>query len=288
MGAASPYDGQRVCLTTLHGKERVLGRPFLHGLGAELVVCACDTDRLGTFSGEIERPADPLTTCRLKAELGLDASGLPLGLASEGSFGPHPAVPFLSVGQELLVFIDRSRQLTVVEQRLELRTRFAQRQVLPAELSDPAVLRWLDQVGFPRHALIARIVPPLQGPCFKGLGTTADLEAAVLRCSAAAPDGRVLLETDMRAHCNPTRMASIRRLGFQLVRRLRQRCPACGIPGWGRCDVIDGLPCRCCGTPTSLVAQERWSCGACGHVDVKPRRDGLLAADPMHCPWCNP
>jgi hypothetical protein len=31
---------------------------------------------------------------------------------------------------------------------------------------------------------------------------------AVARCRAANPDGRVLLETDMRAHMNPTRMAA--------------------------------------------------------------------------------
>jgi hypothetical protein len=98
----------------------------------------------------------------------------------------------------------------------------------------------------------------------------------------------VLLETDMRAHCNPTRMASIRRLGFQLVRRLRQLCPACGAPGWGRVELIPGLPCRCCGTDTALVAQERWGCAACAHTALMPRPDGKAVADPMHCPWCNP
>ncbi len=91
MATGSVYAGRRVCLTTLHGKERVLARPFFHGLGAELVVCGCDTDQLGTFSGEIERAADPLSTCVRKAALGLEASGLRLGLASEGSFGPHPS-----------------------------------------------------------------------------------------------------------------------------------------------------------------------------------------------------
>lgn len=288
MAPASPYAGQRVCLTTLHGKERVLARPFLHGLGADLVVCDRDTDQLGTFSGEIERPADPITTCRRKAWLGLEATGLRLGLASEGSFGPHPAVPLLPVGQEVLVFVDRDRQLTVVEQRLELRTTFASRTVVPAELPGDGFRRWLHQVRFPSHALLARPVPPAAGPPIKAIRTPAELDEAVARCAAASAEGRVLLETDMRAHCNPTRMASIRRLGFQLVRRLRQPCPRCASPGWGRIEGIAGLPCRCCGTPTGLLAQERWSCSACAHSAWRPRRDGRRVADPMHCPWCNP
>ncbi|QPN67773.1 DUF6671 family protein [Synechococcus sp. CBW1006] len=289
MVPASPYAGRRVCLTTLHGKERVLARPVFHGLGAELLVCGCDTDQLGTFSGEIERPADPVSTCRLKANLGLAATGLPLGLASEGSFGPHPAVPFLPVGQEVLVFVDLERQLTVVERRLEMRTTFSSRTVGPSDLNSTGFSTWLQQVRFPSHALIAR---PAQhdpsGRCIKAIRTIADLEVALAHCAATSSNGEVLLETDMRAHCNPTRMASIRRLGFQLVRRIRQLCPACESPGWGRTEAVAGLPCRCCGTATPLMAQERWGCSACCHSELKPRRDGRREADPMHCPWCNP
>ncbi|SBO44267.1 DUF6671 family protein [Cyanobium sp. NIES-981] len=293
MAPAAPYAGRRVCLTTLHGKEKVLARPFFHGLGAQLQVCGCDTDQLGTFSGEIERADDPITTCRRKAELGLAATGLPLGLASEGSFGPHPVVPLLPVGQEVLVFLDRERQLTLVEQRLELRTTFASRVVAPSDLQGPEVLRWLHQVQFPSHALIARPHAPGQpgnpsGLCIKAIRTEPALEAAIARCAALSADGRVRLETDMRAHCNPTRMASIRSLGFQLVRRLRRLCPACATPGWGRLEAIPGLPCRCCGTSTALVARERWGCATCSHTELRPRRDGRTVADPMHCPWCNP
>lgn len=56
-----------------------------------------------------------------------------------------------------------------------------------------------------------------------------------------AVDGRVLLETDMRAHCNPTRMAAIRQLSFLLVRRLSSLCPSCGAPGWAVVDSEPGL-----------------------------------------------
>lgn len=287
--SAGPYAGRLIWLTTLHGKERALARPLRAGLGAELRVHSTDTDRLGTFSGEVERPADAITTCRMKAELALEATGEPLGLASEGSFGPHPAIPFLAVGREVLVFIDRERQLTVVEERLEPRTTFASRSLRPAELNSEALQSWLMLVRFPSHGLIVR---PEQGSgdhcCFKGIHDPRQLEQAIRRCADKAADGRVRLESDMRAHCNPTRMASIRRLGFQLVRHLRQPCPACGSPGWGAREGIAGLPCRQCHTATPLIGAERWSCPACDHSETHPRRQEQALANPMHCPWCNP
>ena len=56
-------------------------------------------------------------------------------------------------------------------------------------------------------------------------------------------------------------------------------------------EVIDrqaGLPCRCCGTATDLLAVEVWGCPCCHLQLPRARRDGLEAADPQHCPWCNP
>ena len=276
--------GRRLCLTTRHGKQRALSRPFAAGLGLQIEVCPCDTDQLGTFSGEIERHGDALQTCRSKALLGLEATGFSLGLASEASFGPHPAAAMLAVGQELLLFIDRERGLEVVEQRLELRTNYSQITITAAD--DPAV--WLQQVGFPSHAVIARPASGDSGVLCKGLSTPAALEQALQRCRSIDPEGRVQLETDMRAHLNPTRMASIRRLGFALVRRLRSACPACGSPGWGFVDIEAGLPCSWCGEATALTVSEIWGCPSCGERRPQPRRDGLQAADPGHCPWCNP
>ena len=94
----------------------------------------------------------------------------------------------------------------------------------------------------------------------KGLRSRLALNEAIEQCRAVDPEGRVWLETDMRAHCNPTRMRSIRRLGLSLVRRLRTPCPACGSPGWGFLDTIRHAlyrvphahcahPCRTLGLP---------------------------------------
>ncbi|MFZ9229704.1 MAG: DUF6671 family protein [Prochlorococcaceae cyanobacterium] len=282
-------EGQPLCLTTRHGKDKALRRPFAAGLGLQLQVYPGDTDQLGTFSGEIARQGDALSAVRRKVMLGLEATGLRYGLASEASFGPHPAAAMLPVGQELLLFIDREQGIEVLEQRLELRTNYSQRRL--GVNDDPSP--WLKQMGFPRHGVIARpaaanLEHEREAPLFKGLRSTAELEVALQICRAADPNAEVWLESDMRAHMNPTRMASIRRLGFALVRRLRTPCPRCGGPGWGQIATEAGLPCSWCGEPTALTRSELWACPSCGEQRSLPRRDGLLKADPGQCSWCNP
>jgi hypothetical protein len=282
--AASPHTGL-ICLTTRHGKERALARPFRLGLGLTVVSCPCDTDQLGTFSGDVERPADARETCRRKARLGLEQTGLRLGLASEGSFGPHPAAAMLPVGQELLLWLDLERGVEIVEQRLELRTNFDQQVFEPD--GDP--IAWLDRVGFPSHGVIARPASWTPGaPLYKGLTSITELRQAIATSRSADAQGRVQLETDMRAHLNPTRMASLRRLGVALVRRLRTACPSCEAPGWGLVDTVAGLPCSWCGEPTALTRFEIWACPQCRERRLQPRADGLVSADPGQCQGCNP
>jgi hypothetical protein len=105
-------------IATKHGKERLFGQPIKISLGLSI---ACpeniETDQLGTFTGEVERTATPGEAALRKARLGIAMTGMQLGLASEGSFGPHPALPFLAVDHELVVFIDTicaSRASTVL------------------------------------------------------------------------------------------------------------------------------------------------------------------------------
>jgi len=291
----SHYRAARIALATRHGKERVIGRAVRHGLGAELLhLPQIDTDQLGTFCGSVSRRGTALEACLAKARLALEQGGTGLAIASEGSFGPHPAVPLLPLGLEVMVFLDQERGLTIHEQLQARRTNFAQRRfraqsLASAELT-PELERWLTAVDFPSHALIVRPHAPDHGAALirKGIHDRDALSAAIVAAAAEAPGGEVQLETDMRAHCNPTRMASIRQLSFRLVRRIATPCPSCQAPGWGLIASERGLPCGWCGLPTALTRAEIHGCVRCDHRRELPRRDGLRQADPAHCPHCNP
>lgn len=282
----SAYRERTASLATKHAKERAIARPLRFALGLNVSVPAgLDTDALGTFTGEVPRRGTPQEVCERKARLGMKVTGLPLGLASEGSFGPHPVVPFVPAGIELMTFVDDERSFVLTESFVCEKTNYGHREARTVdELAD-----WLPRVGFPSHALIVRTAADGPGaPVAKGVTAVDGLRAAMAEAAARSDDGVAWVEPDMRAHLNPTRMRAIRRLAFKLARRLATPCPSCAAPGWGRTGTVTGLPCQLCRTPTALVRHEVFGCPACDHREERPRCDGLREASPQYCPLCNP
>jgi hypothetical protein len=272
----APYRGQRAALATQHGKEAAIAAAFETHAGLSInVPQSLDTDRFGTFTGEVPRPAPMRETARRKALMGMECLGLPLGIASEGSFGPHPVIPFLPAGHELMIFIDRTRSVEVVEEHFSATTNFASLDITP----DADVEGFLSAARFPSHGLIFRA----GGVVVKGIRDHTVLDEHLRR--AQAP---IRLETDMRAHMNPTRMAEITALAEKLARRIATPCPSCSAPGFGVIRSEAGLPCADCGTPTGLVRSLVMGCAPCGHEETAPRPDGRITATPAQCLECNP
>jgi hypothetical protein len=281
-----PYAGAAIAIATLHGKAGALA-PAFAAVGARLVPAEdVDTDALGTFSGEIPRRLPPLDTAIEKARLGMRATGLPLGLATEGSFGPDPVLGFVPLHREIAVLVDDTRGLVIAESLASHETNLAGRTIAAADALDDAELtRW----KFPSHALIVRAEPASPDALVrKGLRDRVALDRAIAECLAASPEGRVRVETDMRAHLNPSRMARIAELAERLVHRLGSRCPQCDAPGFGPTGSEPGLPCSDCGAPTAMIRAEIHACTACGAREARPRGDGRTHADPAHCDLCNP
>lgn len=276
MCLASRYRDAAAALATRHGKKAAVGPAMAEVLGLRVVVPGeLDTDSLGTFTGEVPRPASMRDTARLKARMGMAATGLPLGLASEGSFGPHPAIPFLAAAHELMIFIDDASGFEIAEEQVSPDTNFAALEVTPeADLEG-----FLMQAGFPSHALIFRS----GGGIVKGIAAREQLGGLLRRAA-----GPVRLETDMRAHLNPTRMAVIAGLAQKLAQRIATPCPACGAPGFGVVRAEPGLACEDCGAPTRLVKTLVFGCQPCGHEETRPRPDGRAHATPAECQECNP
>lgn len=279
-----PYSDPRVALATLHGKADALS-PALAPLGLRVEAVAVDTDALGTFSGDIERRGTPREVAIAKARLGMAAAGTSLGIATEASFGPDPIIGFLPAHHELIAFVDDQHGHVVV---VEATSRDTNWQSITARgLGDAESL--LLASGFPEHALLVRPNRFEPGMAIaKGLIRRDALAEAIRAAAAVSGDGLARVETDMRAHVNPTRMKRIAALARELADRLRTPCPQCGAPGFGRTGIVLGLPCADCGTPTDLILAERHACGACGHAEERPRADGRTSSDPAACPSCNP
>jgi len=282
----SSFAGRHAVLATMHGKESAIAPVFRATLDLIVVPApGIDTDTLGTFSGEIPRHGSVLEVAVSKARLGMELTGLPFGLASEGSFGPHPRFLFVAGGFELLVFVDDERGTVIHESVVIDETNFAHLVTVPGE----PMTKFLAQVGFPSHGLIVRPnAGDTQAEIVKGIVDLPTLETALAAAAALSHDGCARLETDMRAHLNPTRMKTLTGLARRLAERLSNACPACAAPGWGRVDVVRGLPCEACASATEWVMLEVFACAACTHREERPRSDGLTHAGPAHCPACNP
>ena len=277
------YNGRRVALLTQHGKEQVIVPALEPALGCRVErVTRYDTDLLGTFTRDIPRAGNQLQAARKKALLSMELSGLPLGLASEGSFGPDPFIGMLPWNVEMLIWIDSERELEVVGVAQGAAV-FSH--VLAADWT--AAKSFAGQWGFPEHQLVVRPDSEEHPLIRKGIASWAELDAAFARALEQSASGQVFLETDVRAHANPTRMENIRLAAEDLAERLCSLCPACGSPGFWIMEREAGLQCRECGEPTRETRADVHGCLKCAHRLARDRTDRQYA-DPVRCDYCNP
>lgn len=287
MGAGSAYAGALAVLATMHGKEAVIAPVLRSGLGLDLVTApGLDTDRFGTFTREIARPGSQMDAARRKVEAGFEC--LPqarLAIASEGTFVAHPHMPILPVGLEIVLLVDRDSGLEISGRDESMHTNFAHEAVDNPE----AALSFARRVGFPRHGVV--VLGVREGTPAPGLFVRKDAqdeaELAMAVAEAIQRCGAAHVESDMRAHRNPTRMAAIERAALDLVRRFSLRCPRCDHPGFDIVESIEGLPCALCGLPTRLPKAHVLRCERCSHSLVRLNSRGA-SAEPLHCGRCNP
>jgi hypothetical protein len=280
-GPPEPYRGAVIAVGTRHGKAEQLAPAFDRHLGADLLTPPeLNTDEFGTFSGERPRSGTALQTARAKARLGMQAAGLPYGLASEASYGPLPGSG-LPGHEELLIFLDDVRGFEVVEgYRSVVTPGVGHRVAAVSELPAPVIN------GLPAQALIVRPAGGEPVDVVKGITTPQRLRAAIHAAALGSPDGLALVEPDLRAHHNPSRREVLTRLGETLARRLARHCPACDTPGFGRIDTESGLPCAHCGSPTPLTRNMIHGCAQCEHRSS--HAVSATSAEPTWCPRCNP
>jgi hypothetical protein len=277
------YRGKRVAFLTQHGKEHVLAPVLEPPLGCTIErVDGFDTDQLGTFTRDRTRSGSQIDAARRKARIGMELSGLSVGMASEGSFGPDPFTGLLTWNVELLVWIDDELGIEVVG--------VAQGAATVGHLltDDPrAAIEFAHRQGFPDQRLVLRPSGQDDPRVRKGIADWASLESGIDRCRAAAGNGMVFIEADLRAFACPARRERIAEAGGKLLAHLRSACPSCGLPGYVVTGRESGLRCSCCGLPTQVWRAERWRCQGCCFEAVVERYD-RQHADPGECLYCNP
>ena len=279
--AKHPYAGRTAALATRHGKEIAIAPPFRDAVQLDIVLADIDTDAFGTFTGEIPRRETPFNTAIAKARAGTKASGLTLGLASEGTIGPDSQLPFVTSDVEIIVFIDNERDIVVSEC-----TRATNVIAFRASIGPKDDIRALAaRADFPRHGVIVRSTESDEGPVFKGISDETNLDTAIRECFAQT--GSAIIENDFRAYHSPTRMAVISTCATRLAQKVATLCPECSSPGWGSIEPARGVPCSACGTlVATAIRADREGCPSCTAVREIARPEQLV--EPRWCPICNP
>lgn len=272
----TPYHALTVWVLSQHDKTPLLQAALTPSLGWQLCTDAdFDTDQLGSFTGERPRVGDQQQAAVQKATLACHRNQARFGLGSEGSFGPHPSLPGVMWGLELVAFYDADQDAVVVG-RAEGISPFQRQQVQDLAEAEAFLTRcdfpsqWLNL--YQQGVLIA-----------KGISTR---EGLFERLSHALSLGPCELETDYRAHACPARRQLIAKAASDLATRLQRRCPSCQAVDFSPVTAVSGLVCEACSLPTPQIKGFQHQCRQCHHQQFLALSQ--TQAPVSLCPFCNP
>lgn len=277
------YENRRIVLLTKHGKESVIKPILEEETGCDLVTDKrFDTDKLGTFSREVKRRRSQLETARLKIKKGMRRAKADIGIASEGSFGLHPIVP-IPWNVELVLLYDKREKMEIVGIHESSDTNYGHKTIRTYD----EALCFAEKAGFPEHYMIIRPENSKSRRIIKDINSLDKLREAFDWCKQRSRSGEVFIETDMRAHANPTRMRNIEKATQNLIEKLLNFCPECGAPGFVVKESLQGLPCEMCGLPGDMTLKHIYACRRCNHISEQVYPNGRTASA-EYCRYCNP
>lgn len=277
------FKGRKLLIATKHKKEKIIAPLVAESLQVECFVSEeFDTDTLGTFTGEVERKDGPLATVRNKCLKAMELYQCDLGIASEGSFGPHPSLFFLSANEEILIFIDRQHDLEIIARETSTETNFDGEEIR----TEDQLIRFAERAQFPSHALILCKAKTAKTEMIKDITDWNHLKNSFRQIMERY--GSVYVETDMRAMYNPTRMKVIERTAQKLMEKIKSCCPECNTPGFGVTEAKAGLPCKWCHSPTRSTLCHIYQCQKCAFTKEVLYPHDRTTEDPGYCDICNP
>jgi len=277
------FEGRNIALLTKHNKENVIQPIFEVETGCNfIVVKEFDTDKLGTFSRETLREKSQLDTAREKIKICMNLVDAEIFIASEGSFGPHPMFP-IPWNVEIILMYDKSSDHEMIGIYKGSETNFDH--IITRNWEE--AIEFATKVGFPEHLLILRPSNESGTPIIKDIDTIEKFEKTFKKCQSSSLKGNVFIETDMRAHANPTRMKNIELATEDLVKKINNLCPSCGYYGFIVTEIVKGLPCEMCRLPSALTKKHIYHCHSCKHEKEEVHPLGAFAS-PQYCHNCNP
>jgi len=271
----------------MHNKEKVISPLLKEHLGINLIVPqGLNTDVFGTFTREIKRPDTQIITARLKAKKALEMYDEEIAIASEGSFAPHPLIPYIYANREIIIFLDQENDLEIIGEVFSMETNFNHQTISSLEEAE----EFAHKVGFPEHGLVISFANISTGKTqfIKGITSKENLINSVETAIKNTSDNKFHIETDMRAMYNPTRMKNIAFATQDLINKINSLCPQCNTPGFMINQKIPGLPCELCHQPTSLIKAVIFQCQKCGFTQQQLFPNNQEFADPSLCEYCNP
>lgn len=274
-------------LATMHKKEEVISPILEKELEIKIIVPeGFDSDKFGTFTGDVERTGGQFEAARRKAQGAMALYGETLAIASEGTFGPHPFVPFIPFNREVVSLVDKENDIEISGIATTTETDFNHKVVK----SFTEAYEFSLSAGFPETGIVVKVSEGSKdsSEMIKGITTKEELEKAVTFALGKSTNSEVFVETDMRALYNPKRMKNIEAATRDLVKNIRSLCPNCEWPGFKATERKKGLPCKWCKQPTELTLSYQYSCNKCGHNEEKLYPNGIEQADPGNCQYCNP
>lgn len=277
------FKGRNLVIATKHEKEKVIAPILVKELGVKCFIdLGLDTDELGTFTGEVERKNDPITTARNKCLMAMELADCDLAVASEGSFGPHPTIYFVHADDEFLLFIDKKNDLEIIVRELSTVTNFNGSEIK----TEQELQEFATNSNFPSHGLILRKSKEDFTDIVKGIINHEYLKHTFK--DFISKYGKVFIETDMRAMYNPMRMEVIKKANLKLANKINTLCPNCVTLGFGITESTQGLPCKLCNFPTRSTLSYIYTCKKCNYKKEEKYPNGKQTEDPMYCDICNP
>lgn len=277
------FEGRNLVIASMHQKEKVIAPHLEKSLGVKCLIPEnLNTDHFGTFTGEIEREDDPIITLRKKCEAAMEITGCDLAIASEGSFGQHPALFFCTADDELLMLKDKKNDIEIIAREIASDTNFNGKEVN----TEVELLEFAKNAKFPSHALILKNTAHNFSKVEKGINNKEKLLEIFYQFKET--NTSVYVETDMRAMHNPSRMQVIEKAVIKLIEKINSLCPNCNYPGFEVTEINPGLPCSDCSMPTKSTLSLIYECKKCLYKKEVFYPKNKLKEDPMYCDYCNP